>query len=103
MELIFVTLLVVLTSTFAYQSMRWMRPSSVRSIREGLRAFLEWVGAFTLFLTANLALGVLIILLIRGFTTRFFALYELENLLLLVLSAVQAFVFRHAFRAEMSR
>ena|ERR1700733_9819651 len=100
MELIFVVLLVLLTSTFAYQVMKRLQRPGPRSIRAAVRAFFEWVGAFTLFLTANVALGVLIILLIRGFTQRFVALYELENLLLFVLSAVQAFVFRHAFHAS---
>jgi hypothetical protein len=100
MELIFVILLVFLTSTFAYQVMKRLRRSSPRSIREALRAFFEWVGAFTLFLAANVALGALIIFVIRWFTPRFVAIYELENLLLPALSAVQAFVFRHAFHAS---
>ena len=103
MELILILLLVALTSAVAYYSLKRMRPSSVRSIREGLRAFFEWVGAFTLFLAANVMLGMAIILTIRGFTPRFVALYELENLVLLVLSAAQAFVFRHAFRNGTSR
>jgi hypothetical protein len=100
MELIFLILLVLLTSTLAYQGMTRLRRPSPRSIMDALRAFFEWAGAFALFLTANVALGVLIILVIRGFTTRFVAFYQLENVLLLALSAVQAFVFRHAFHAS---
>jgi hypothetical protein len=100
MELTFVTLLALLTSTFAFIVLKRLRRPGAPSIREALRAFFEWVGAITLFLTANVALGVLIIFVIRAFTARFVALYDLENLLLIALSAVQAFVFRHAFRAS---
>jgi hypothetical protein len=100
MELTFVTMLALLTSTFALIVMKRLRRPGAPSISESLRAFFEWVGAFTVFLTANVALGVLIILVIRAFTAHFVALYDLENLLLIAWSAVQAFVFRHAFRAS---
>jgi hypothetical protein len=100
MELTFVILLALLTSTFAFIVMKRFPRSDAPSIREALRAFFEWIGAFTLFLAANVAVGVVVILVIRAFTARFVALYNLGNLLLITLSAVQAFVFRHAFRAS---
>jgi hypothetical protein len=40
-------------------------------------------------------LGGLLILFVRGFTARFVSLYELQNLLLIIFSAAQAFVFHH--------
>jgi len=49
---------------------------------------------FAVFLAANLTLGAAVILLVRALTPRFVALYTLENLLLLILSAAQAFVFQ---------
>ena len=104
MELILVTLLVGLTSLTAYYGTGKIRAASARPIGEALRAFFEWIGTFTIFLAANLALGVMIILLIRGLTPRFVALYALENLLLLILSAAQAFVFQYWWRpAERDR
>jgi hypothetical protein len=55
---------------------------------------------FAIFLTANLMLGTAVILLIRALTPHFVALYALENLLMLVLSAAQAFVFQAWWRRE---
>jgi hypothetical protein len=94
MDLIFVTFLAAGTSFFAYRATKKIQPSRSRSIRDAVSALLEWIGAFAFFLVANLALGVLVIFLIRGFTPQFVALYALENLLLLVLSAAQGFVFQ---------
>ena len=94
MELIFVTFLVALTSIAAYRATKRIRPSTTNSVRDAVRALLECIGASALFLAGNLALGVLVIFLIREFTPRFVALYALENLLLLILSATQGFVFQ---------
>ena len=53
-----------------------------------------------IFLAANVALGAAVILLIRGFTPHFVTLYTLESVLLLVLSAAQAFIFQISWRRE---
>jgi len=67
-------------------------------LRDAIRAFFEWTGTFSIFCAANLACGVLIISLIRTFTPRFVSVYALQNALLLILSAVQAFVFQHFWK-----
>lgn len=100
MGLMFLILLGVLTSTLAYCAAKRVRPASVRPMKKAFLGFFEWVGSFAVFLSANLALGVLVILVVRKFTPRFVSLYELENLLLLVLSAAQAFVFRYWWSAD---
>jgi hypothetical protein len=93
MELGFAFLLFLVTSTVAYWLVNRVRPLSIQTVLEALSTLLEWTGLFVLFLAANLALGLLFILAIRGFTPRFVSVYELESLFLLVLSGVQACVF----------
>jgi hypothetical protein len=63
-----------------------------------IRSFFEWTGTFSLFFVANLALGTLIVFFIRTFTPTFIALYALQNVLLLILSAAQAFVFHSVWK-----
>jgi len=98
MGLSLVILLIAVTSVVGCMMINRTRPLSTRSLLQALGSLLDWAGLFTLFTTTNLALGVLFILLIRGFTPRFVSLYELENFLLLILSAVQAFVFHQLWK-----
>jgi hypothetical protein len=100
MDWFFVLILVACTSMGAYEVTRWNRKPSIDSLREALRTLVDWVGTFSLFFAANLLLGVLVVFLIRTFTTRFIPLYALENLLLIVLSAAQAFVFHHWWKHD---
>ena len=93
-------MLVGSTSVLGYHATKRMRPAGARSLTEALRGFFEWIGTFALFFSANLALGFLIISLIRGFTPRFVAFYALQNLLLLVLTAAQAFVFQQWWQCD---
>ena|SRR5262245_32827211 len=92
MDTLFAVVLAVLTSFAAYHIGRQALPPSAKSMTEAIAAFFDWVGIFVIVLCANLALGVVIILMIRGLTRRFVGLYELENFVLVVLSAVQAYV-----------
>jgi hypothetical protein len=92
MDTLFAVFLVMLTSFVAYQIARPAVWPSAKSITEAVAAFFDWVGIFVITLCTNLALGVVIILMIRGLTPRFVGLYELENFVLVVLSAVQAYV-----------
>jgi hypothetical protein len=94
-ENVFILLLVVLTSWIMYHATHWNHSRGAAGARDALRAFVEWVGMFSLFFTANLLVGVFVIFLIRTFTARFVALYALENTLLPILSAAQAFVFHY--------
>jgi hypothetical protein len=94
-ELIFMAALVGATTLAAFAAAKILRPQvAVASMLQALRALLDWAGMFSIFLAANLTLGTVVILLIRVLTPRFVALYALENLLMLVLSAAQAFVFQ---------
>jgi hypothetical protein len=99
-ELIFAVGLVTVTSLVTYAGFNRLRPHNARSVPEAVRALLYWAGVFALFFAANLALGVIVIFLLRGITQRFFALYGLENFLLLILSAAQAFVFQAWWRRD---
>src|SRR5436305_1111447 len=94
MELIFFTFLAALTSIVALYGLKTWYPTKSIPVRRALEAFFEWIGAFALFFAANLTLGVVTVLMIRGFTPRFIALYQLDNLFLPLVSGVQAFVFR---------
>ena len=100
METIFALLLVALTSAATYQIVRYDCGSIRTALADALRSLVECVGAFIIFFFLNVAVGAAVILLFRGFTPRFVPLYELENLPLLVLSAVQAFVFQRCWMAD---
>src|SRR5262245_13822289 len=89
----FILFLVAITSFLAYRGTKKRDGHTLSQIHDAIRNLLEWVGTFTVLLIANLAVGVLLVLLIRTFTAQFVTLYTLENILLLVFSAAQAFVF----------
>jgi hypothetical protein len=93
MAMPFVLTLVLVTSALAYLITRRQQPLPTRSLLTAFGALLDWAGLFALFTSANLAIGTVLILLIRGFTPRFVSLYELESVFLLIFSGVQAFVF----------
>jgi hypothetical protein len=99
-EVIFAVGLVIMTSLLAYGGSNKYRARNARPLSAAVRALFDWAGVFALFLAANLALGVVVILLLRGITQRFYALYGLENFLLLILSAAQAFVFQMWWRGD---
>jgi hypothetical protein len=89
-----VLLLVAMTTGVAYLLSRKVSTGG-GSFQDALRKCMECVGAFLVFLSANMALGVAVILLMRSFTPRFVSVYALtEDLTLLILSAVQGVVFR---------
>ena len=94
-ELFFIAALVAATTLAAFAAAKALSPpAAAASILQAVRALLDWAGMFAVFLAANLTLGAAVILLVRALTPRFVALYTLENLLLLILSAAQAFVFQ---------
>src|SRR5262245_19130968 len=93
MQFAFLILLVVMTSFLAYVLIRPARPAAHESLFETIGALLDLAGLFTLFMGANLVLGILLLLSVRGFSHRFISMYQLENVLLLILSAGQAIVF----------
>ena len=99
-ELIFAVGVVIVTSLVTYGASNKLHPRSARPMSEAIRTLFDWAGVFVLFFAANLALGLVVIFLLRGITQRFFALYGLENFLLLILSAAQAFVFQMWWRGD---
>ena len=97
MNSVFIFLLVVVTSWIAYNATN-RPPGDAPNLSKALGAFFEYVGMFVLFFVANLGLGLLIVILLRTFSERFFSLYVLGNIFLLILSAVQAFVFQFRWK-----
>ena len=97
MQEVFIILLVLLTSAIAYRIVRW-HTGSRPSISTAAQALFEWLGFFALFFALNLFIGACIIVLFRNLTPRFVALYDLENILLLVLSAAEGFVFQRLWK-----
>jgi hypothetical protein len=91
---IFVLVIVAVTSAITYFG---TQRNNRAKIRAAIRAFFEYAGTFSLFFVANIVFGFFIILLIRTFTP-LVALYALENVLLLILSAAQAFVFHRSWK-----
>ncbi len=94
MESIFAFIIVAVTSVTAYQFTVWKRAAAAEAMSAALTSFFECVGAFVFFLIANVMFGAIVILLIRRLTSVFVPLYALENLLLLLLSAVQGLLFQ---------
>src|SRR6185369_1169188 len=101
MEVLVAIFLAVLTSAIAWRLSKraW---GSAGSLTEAAGALLDWAGLFSLFFAANMALGVLLILVIRSVTPFFVSLYLLDNGLSLILSAVQAFLFLHWWKGVRS-
>ncbi len=62
-------------------------------LTDAVRLTLELVGIATLFLLGNLALGLAMILAIRGMTPVFVSVYVLNDTALVALSALQGAVF----------
>ena len=94
MENTFAFLLIVISSLGTYIISRKMRAAPGRSIRRIVQVLLECIGASAVFLVSNVLLGVVIIFVIRRFTSVFLPLYQLQDLTLLALSAMQGFVFQ---------
>ncbi|MGH7399008.1 MAG: hypothetical protein ACRELW_15850 [Candidatus Rokuibacteriota bacterium] len=64
-----------------------------RRLGSGVRRALELAGLCVLFLGANLAVGLGVILAVRRFTGYFLSVYLLNDIGLVALSALQAVVF----------
>src|SRR5262245_12781545 len=88
-----VLLIVLTTSAGAYLLGRWGMGTRKISLGNAVRRFVEYLGAFVIFLMANMVLGVALILLIRWTTARFVSIYLLDDVMLIILSAVQALIF----------
>lgn len=100
MDQVFIVALVGFTSFVAHQTMTRIGAVSAGSMQRAVRALFDYVGTCALFFALNVAAGAAIILVVRSLTPQFIALYQLQNLLLLVLSAAQGFVFQVLRRSD---
>src|SRR2546426_555797 len=98
MEEIFIVFVVLLSSAVAYPIVKRMHAGTVPSITFAARAFLEWVGLFAFLFIFNILVGGALIVVVRNLTPRFVGFYDLENALLLVLSAAEGFVFQRLWK-----
>ncbi len=94
MFLIFTISLAALTSILAYVATGITPYRDPATVRQSIRALFEWIGASALFLTVNLTLGGVAIIIIRSITQHFIAVYDLDDPLIPILSAIQGFMFQ---------
>lgn len=87
-----------LTTAIAYAITRGIAKLDSTSIMDALRGLVDWTGTFAVFFAANIVVGAAVIFSIRVLTPRFVPLYALRNILFLILSAAQAFVFQALWR-----
>lgn len=90
---VFIILIVVITTCVAYLAGSRYLSSSRPSIAEALGNAMEYLGAFVMFFCVNVMLGVALIFLIRSVTPRFVSAYVLQDVTLVILSAIQAVWF----------
>jgi hypothetical protein len=89
----FLPLLAVLTSAAAYVLLVRAGKRPARALRSALGRTLEVVGVSSVFLVANLAVGLLIVLLVRGASGWFISAYVLNDATLPILSALQGLIW----------
>ena len=93
MDQIFLLLLTAATSLGAVVvGVRGFGLSQER-LRAAGQCALELVGASVVFFVINVVVGLAVILAVRAFTSQFLSVYLLNDLMLVVLSALQGIVF----------
>jgi hypothetical protein len=85
--------LVVLTSVGAYLIGTRALGLPRQGLRPAVRRTLELAGLAVVFLVANLAVGLAVILTTRALSTRFVSVYVLSDVSLVALSALQGVIF----------
>ena len=85
--------LAAVTSIAVYALAIGWRGLPARRLGPAVLLVLQMVGTSTLFLLANLAVGLACVLAVRGTTGRFVSVYVLNDVTLLVLSALQGACF----------
>jgi hypothetical protein len=86
-------LLVALTSAIAYVIGARTLGLAPRRLRWAARQTLELAGLTVIFLVANLAIGLAVILVSRALSARFVSVYILSDVSLVGLSALQGVMF----------
>jgi hypothetical protein len=95
LEALFLLALVAATSAAAIsRARRRGRDGGPGALGAAARDALECAGLTVVFFVANLGLGALLTLVIRALTPLFVSLYLSADVSLLVLSALQAFVYQ---------
>jgi hypothetical protein len=78
---------------------RWIRPNrGLVHFRSAVGEAMSFTGLWTVCLAANLLLGVAIVLGVRTLTARFLSVYLLNDITLVVCSAVQAAIVQALLR-----
>lgn len=90
MESYFSALLVLCTSVGLYLAgRRWLR-LSFRGLRSAAGLVLAWLGIAALLFAGNVLVGMAVAILVRSLTPLFLSPYLANDIVLLVLSALQA-------------
>jgi hypothetical protein len=90
----YVLLVVFATSALAVALAIYRRVWSAPALGRALVIAVETVGAVTIFLAVNVAVGMTLVLAMRVLTPFYLSLYEVADAALLVLSALQALVYQ---------
>jgi hypothetical protein len=90
---LFVCVLVIFTSAMACYGGRRIAGLSPVRLQTALWEFIGCLGAFAVFLLVNLMLGLAMVFMIRG-TLGFMSVYVLADMMLVLLSALQGFIFQ---------
>ncbi|MEJ5250545.1 MAG: hypothetical protein HPY54_03290 [Chthonomonadetes bacterium] len=98
MDRLYVPLLILLTSCFAYLYMRRRSGIRGRDVWQAVAESLEFIGCWVLVYGANLLFGLVAILLIRRLTGFFISVYVFKSLMLTLLTLLQALVIYHLWR-----
>jgi hypothetical protein len=69
-------------------------------LRDAIGQTLECLGLAVVFLTANLSVGMALVLGLRASTGQFISIYGLSDIAVAALSLLQALVFQHWRRAR---
>jgi hypothetical protein len=94
MFLMFTISVITLTSILAYAATKSTRVRDIELVHQAFRALFQWIGAFAIFLIVNVTLGAVAIIMMRSSTYRSIAVYDLDDPLILIFSAVQGFIFQ---------
>jgi hypothetical protein len=84
----------IATSVLALALAWWTGSMSRRRVVRAAGIALETVGAVAIFLAANVALGMTLVLGLRALTPFYPTLYEMADVALLILSVLQALMYQ---------
>lgn len=90
MAAIFIVAVLITSSIAAVAFAQWSLGVSVKLLPTAARRTLEFMGLWLLCLGLNVALGTAAILMFRTVTSRFVSVYLVNDVSLLIFSAIQA-------------